>query len=741
MAEYTTINHPVAGQVDIRTDALERMTPAELNDLLVKHVATQLKEEGIELSSFDAFTGQVAREITSTSRGIQERGAEFINDTLDTDLDERTTSYEDDFMSEVAFETNPTAAWSGLIAGAILDPVAFINPLRKAQRIKRIAGGAAVGGGAGFLTPTRDEFGESTAVTTTLGAGIGAILAAIDPRLVKLGDEIAQKLGYKTEKEMQDGFKNATEEEQRELARKAQEIVQEEQDALSRTAEQDAELERIRQVGDEMEAQRLELERIRNVGDEFKAQQDELERIRQVGKDADVERIKQIGRDAELERIRNVGDEFATSRYEADVQRIKDEVREETLAELEAKAKSTFGGDPKKVQQDVKKANNKLSYANAQLNKVRTGAKKVDEPTLIKLEDNVRKAQEEVDFLRNKRDVYKQRQADIKELVQVKKGTVTPAMKEKIDTRVADLVKPEPRTTAVKPEAPTRTLAAEDFTLPSRVQEPVTAQRTLQPQRATEQPTEQVPAQTPTTVESLQQPQFTGKSVGSGQRNILTLPTAAQEAATLDLRTKVVRDLPEPSPSVVAGRPDMTTREAKQQSYMTQAERGVDEDYFNTDAVEGQYTFKNLLDAAEDKQRFVEAEIDEGNYKDAADWVAREFENSDKVLSPATKIVAARIYAIASDNLVKLQDVFRQVEKSGRATAKDIEVLGEMQENSQLRKAMDVMRNLERIEAADKKNTSAALNAFKLANKMKKSQMQQLARARTISKLYFGVEC
>jgi len=739
MAEYTTINHPVAGQVDIRTDALERMTPAELNDLLVKHVATQLKEEGIELSSFDAFTGQVAREITSTSRGIQERGAEFINDTLDTDLDERTTSYEDDFMSEVAFETNPTAAWSGLIAGAILDPVAFINPLRKAQRIKRIAGGAAVGGGAGFLTPTRDEFGESTAVTTGLGAGIGAILAAIDPRLVKLGDEIAQKLGYKTEKEMQDGFKNATEEEQRELARKAQEIVQEEQDALSRTAEQDAELERIRQVGDEMEAQRLELERIRNVGDEFKAQQDELERIRQVGKDADVERIKQIGRDAELERIRNVGDEFATSRYGADVQRIKDEVRAETLAELEAKAKSTFGGDPKKVQQDVKKANNKLSYANAQLNKVRTGAKKVDEPTLIKLEDNVRKAQEEVDFLRNKRDVYKQRQADIKELVQVKKGTVTPEMQAKIDARTAEIAKPEARTVEAAPQA--RELTSEDFTLPTNVQAPVRSPEvttgTAAPQRVAEDAT----ATPQTTVESLQQPQFTGKSVGSGQRNILTLPTAAQEAATLDLRTKAARDLPEPSPSVVAGRPDMTTREAKQQAYMARAERGVDEDYFNTDAVEGQYTFKNLLDAAEDKQRFVEAEIDEGNYKDAADWVAREFENSDKVLSPATKIVAARIYAIASDNLVKLQDTFRQIEKSGRATAKDIEVLGEMQENSQLRKAMDVMRNLERIEAADKKNTSAALNAFKLANKMKKSQMQQLARARTISKLYFGVEC
>ena len=143
MAEYTKINHPIAGEIEIRTDKLEKMTPAELNNLLVEHVTNQLKEQGVELSSFDAFTGQAFRELTSTSRGIQERlGAD------------PTTSYEDDFMSEVALKANPKSAWSGLIVGAILDPVTFANPFAKAAKVLRIAGGSSVGGLAGFLTPT-----------------------------------------------------------------------------------------------------------------------------------------------------------------------------------------------------------------------------------------------------------------------------------------------------------------------------------------------------------------------------------------------------------------------------------------------------------------------------------------------------------------------------------------------------------------------------------------------------------
>ena len=96
------LNHPALGEVEIPQQWLDTMSNAEINRKLVEATAKKFKDEGVELSALKSFTGQAAREITSTSRGIQERVT-----------GDRTTSHKDDFIAEVAMEMNPVSSWSG----------------------------------------------------------------------------------------------------------------------------------------------------------------------------------------------------------------------------------------------------------------------------------------------------------------------------------------------------------------------------------------------------------------------------------------------------------------------------------------------------------------------------------------------------------------------------------------------------------------------------------------------------
>ena len=766
------INHPIAGQVPVPDELFVGDDQAEINtrvnNYLADVVAEVVQEHGIELPAFSESAKRIGSE---TIRGM----AEAVSD-------QRTTTLEQDFMNLVYQRTNPYASFFGGIVGGGGDPTNVLpTPFSKIKMLKTVFGplldsksylweaikkDTAVGALFGALAPDREDYGESTLDNIMYSALGSGGFGALRGTLGKLA-------GAKTDTEIQAVLDEMKSSELQAL----NEVLDTAGRTLTETERKAADVQGIKDIGNE-----LELERIRQVGDDFAA-----ERQAQETKDADVQSIKDIGKELELERIRKVGDEFAEARKVEQVDEVKARVREEKIAELNARLKSTFGESLGESMEDLNKRlkslRNKMYATNAEIKKIMQGEKKASAERIKTLETRRATLAEDVDQLTTKRDVYNDRRLAAKELVQVKKGKVTADMAAREKELLGELEAPvtprkeepvvpqqvsakqpvEQPTVAPKQESSTEALgqmggrmgSAISDNLKSRLWAEYTGQAT-----AVDANVKQIREQNPnldpdqlfdvlegkpvslrpdqqSTLESLQQPAFTDKSVGSARPNILAQPTSAADAATLDLRTKEARNLGDPKPSNVKARPEMTQRQAKQQAFMEKQ----DDNIFNADDVEGNFTFKNMLDAAEDKQRFVEAEIDEGNYKDAAAWLADEFENSSGIMSPANKIVASRIYAIASDNLIKLQDVFRRMEKSGRATAKDIEVLGEMQEDSQLRKAMDVMRNLERIEAQDKKNTSAALNAFKLANKMKKAQMQQLARARTISKLYFGVEC
>lgn len=765
------INHPIAGQVPVPDELFVGDDQAEINtrvnNYLADVVAEAVQEQGIELPAFSESAKRIGSE---TIRGM----AEAVSD-------QRTTTLDQDFMNLVYQRTNPYASFFGGLAGGAGDPTNVLpTPFSKIKMLKKVFGplldsksylweaikkDTAVGALFGALAPEREDYGESTLdniMYSSLGSGgFGALRGTL-----------GKLAGAKTDTEIQAILDEMKSSELQAL----NEVLDTAGRTLTETERKAADVQGIKDIGNE-----LELERIRQVGDDFAA-----ERQVQEAKDADVQSIKDVGKELELERIRRVGDDFAEERRVEQVDEVKARVREEKIAELNTRLKSTFGESLGESMEDLNKRlnslRNKMYATNAEIKKIMQGEKKASAERIKALETRRATLTEDVNQLTTKRDVYNDRRLAAKELVQVKKGKVTDDMaaREKellgeleapVTPRVKEPVVPQQvaaRTPSVEATAPPRQESSTEAlgqmggrmgsaisdNLKARLWAEYTGQAT-----AVDGKVKQIREQNPnldqdqlfdvlegksvqlrpeqTVLESLQQPAFTDKSVGSARPNILAQPTSAADAATLDLRTKEARELDEPRQSNVNARPEMTPRQSKQQAFMEKQ----DDNIFNADDVEGNFTFKNMLDAAEDKQRFVEAEIDEGNYKDAAAWLADEFENSSGIMSPANKIVASRIYAIASDNLIKLQDVFRRMEKSGRATAKDIEVLGEMQEDSQLRKAMDVMRNLERIEAQDKKNTSAALNAFKLANKMKKAQMQQLARARTISKLYFGVEC
>lgn len=122
---YTALEHPVLGEIEIRTDLFEKHTVAELNQMLVEHAASQLELETIELQTANIVLGQFLRELTSSSRALQEK----------LFRSERTTSYEADFLSEVTAITDPTAYKVGRALGATLDPVTLFLPITKAQRL------------------------------------------------------------------------------------------------------------------------------------------------------------------------------------------------------------------------------------------------------------------------------------------------------------------------------------------------------------------------------------------------------------------------------------------------------------------------------------------------------------------------------------------------------------------------------------------------------------------------------
>ena len=706
MAEYTKINHPVAGEIEIRTDKLEQMTPAELNNMLVEHVANQLKEQGVELSSFDAFTGQAFREFTSTSRGIQER--------LGADT---TTSYEDDFMSEVAFKTNPTAAWSGLIAGAILDPITFLNPFAKAAKVARIAGGIGTGALAGFLTPVREEFGESTAITTGAGAGIGGTIAAVSPTLAKMGTRIAKKLGYDSEKAMQDAFETASEEERKQLQEQAQQAAQEEvqkmnyEQGMPQPAGQTGDF--VPQVNPVDQAQ--ELARIRAIGDEAEAA-----RIAQ--QQTELERIRQVGRDEELARIRRVGEEFVPEDL---VKKQVDEMRTTLPSSKEA---SVINKEVGQLDNFINKLNARIDNLTKAYNK--TSSKKRT-PESLNAMQTLQKQIDDAKKLRAQRQGERQSAAEISARLNEQK---------QIQKEIAQYDKDGTVPSFVKINKPDMTRAEADAAMAAKANELQPPVRPVEQPQAAPVPPQQVAPEMP--VQRMPEAPMAQVTATPTAINTLNPHRSASSAATGGLSDQEIKNI---------ANLDMRTKEAKALEGETRIEKqlsAMDElgkresQYYQADEIGGKITWEKVGREAEWIESDVADAVNAGNYRNAADWVLDTLRKQNNQLGPAQWAVAQKVFAVAERNIeIALQNIKKLEGNDGNFTAKMTAELNGIQNDQAL---MDVVRQMDALrkgEAGAKASWSAVGRELKRIKRLSDEQYKEYRNSNIVRSIILGVKC
>lgn len=332
------VNFDGIGEVDISEEMMRTYTPDQVRRLLVQDAARYAEENNIDL---DSFSRQFAKEVTSTSRGIQELAT-----------GERTTTAKDDFLAEVALEKDPWKAYTGMGVGALLDPVtlpvAFLKVL-KLGRIGATALAGAFGGGAGAV---REEYGEDRLTNAAFGAGAGAVLGSAVEVLMR-------RFGANSVEELQQLAQNE------DTAAEMQRVLTEESEALTRMGEK----------GRAADAQAADIAAIRSVADdpEIKAIREQLD-IEAGAKAADIERIQQIGKDADVENIGRVADEFQAAR-EADVVRQIDEMRAEVRNLPDSQQRAGIKLDVERAQGELRSLNKKMAQLSKQMSDIKKDKK------------------------------------------------------------------------------------------------------------------------------------------------------------------------------------------------------------------------------------------------------------------------------------------------------------------------------------------------------------------------------
>lgn len=130
----------------------------------------------------EALMSGLGRGFSSGLRGIV--GAMIPeNDFISID---READVEQERKQRMMQETNPLAAYGGLVLGSIFDPINL--PAGILSGVKSLAGkGAAAGGFGGLIEPTYEEFGEGlaqTGINIAAGAGVGAGIGVIASKLL-----------------------------------------------------------------------------------------------------------------------------------------------------------------------------------------------------------------------------------------------------------------------------------------------------------------------------------------------------------------------------------------------------------------------------------------------------------------------------------------------------------------------------------------------------------------------------
>lgn len=135
----------------------------------------------------EAASTAFSRAATSTVRGIAQLFAGDEEDSLVSIADE---DLEMEKKLRAVLELNPATGWSSYIAGSVFDPINAIGVgayKTAGQALMRLG---ALGGAAGFVEPTYDEYDDSRVFNTAVGAGAVGLFGA---GLTGLANRIAGK--------------------------------------------------------------------------------------------------------------------------------------------------------------------------------------------------------------------------------------------------------------------------------------------------------------------------------------------------------------------------------------------------------------------------------------------------------------------------------------------------------------------------------------------------------------------
>lgn len=135
----------------------------------------------------EAASTAFSRAATSTVRGIAQLFAGDEEDSLVSIADE---DLEMEKKLRAVLELNPATGWSSYIAGSVFDPINAIGVGAYKTAGQALVRLGALGGAAGFVEPTYDEYDDSRVFNTAVGAGAVGLFGA---GLTGLANRIAGK--------------------------------------------------------------------------------------------------------------------------------------------------------------------------------------------------------------------------------------------------------------------------------------------------------------------------------------------------------------------------------------------------------------------------------------------------------------------------------------------------------------------------------------------------------------------
>ena len=726
---YVLIQHPAfPNGVEVKEELLEAGREAELQQALVEFAASKPAPEGEEASLWDVFK----REAGSSLRGIGEALSPMYSD------EQKRQRYEEEFDARVQAERTDGST-AAQVAGWVLDPVTLPVAFLKAIKTGNIVTQTALRFGAegvlgGTVQPVHEDFGDSrlfNTATAGLGAtGIGAILGGV-----------AAKFGVKTQKQLEELYNKADEAVKKEIV----DAIEEDTKAASQQALNRNYDERLDQIDQSLEEQQAMARQIMDEDSSLLTPELQV-KLQDGAAKAEEEKIK-----VELERI--VADDATPTtgtqkaELEKNAARIRNAIRasEAKIKKLESKV-ANEQGDKYLSMEQRQEWRQDIEYEQAKLDGMRETRVEVE-----KIFDDLKakdRAKQELDKIKK----GEWSSDAIKRIETARQGALQrvfepapiqqQAMPQPTEvTQVGQVVPRQPTQQAPQPAAPAPKLEAPEVKLNEPLQAPVPRS----------EPTSTVQPVTPAQLASNAPMGFEFPSVGSAGvkagmeaddwQRLINTPTGGRAAQNLPEASgqggKTARyNQKQPELSTLdAQTPADQTRRALMQKYEEDTQY-----LYNANNVEGRrLTPDKLSEAADEAEYWMNRDIDEGNLSNAAQYIADRFDKLEGMLTPADLQIAAKVSAEATVNLNKLMSDFRKI--NNKISKEGVENMALMQERAEIKKAMDSMRNIERMDEASRRNISAALNFMKVANVKKNDMLLDLQRNKMITNLFFGVKC